>query len=376
MDLSRIAIVDNHAHPLTRRQPQTPEELRAAFSEAHSVAVPREHLPSAVHYRWSLRQLGSFLRVEPSEEAILRARAEEDFSAYSRRLMEDANLAFLLVDTGYPPPDESYSVLEMEEMLGVAVRPMLRLEVLEQRLIVEHASFGDVLHEFDRVVSGARDAGYVSLKSIAAYRTGLAVEDVDEAAAEAAFVPVRREAEAEGSVRLASKPLVDHFIWRATRHAARQGMPIQFHTGYGDPDLDLRLANPLHLRPLFEDSGLEGAPIVLLHESYPFTAEAAYLASAYANAYMDIAFTLPPLDRLELRRVLGVALGAAPASKLMVSSDGVGIPEHYWLGATRARQVLGDLLDEMVAASELDPDEAAEVGSMVLRDNARRVYRL
>jgi predicted TIM-barrel fold metal-dependent hydrolase len=114
----------------------------------------------------------------------------------------------------------------------------------------------------------------------------------------------------------------------------------------------------------------------MLHESYPYTAEAAYLAVSYPNAYLDIAYTLPPLDRLELHRVTGVALGAAPASKIMVSSDGVGIPEQYWLGAIRARDVVGRVLGAMVEADELSPEVAATMGRMILHDNAVRLYRL
>ena len=58
---------------------------------------------------------------------------------------------------------------------------------------------------------------------------------------------------------------------------------MQFHTGFGDPDLDLRLANPLHLRPLFESEALRGLRIVCLH-CYPYVREAGYLASVLATA--------------------------------------------------------------------------------------------
>ena len=56
-------------------------------------------------------------------------------------------------------------------------------------------------------------------------------------------------------------------------------MPVQFHTGFGDPDLDLRLGNPLYMRSLLEDRRFRNAPIVLLHASYPYAQEAGYLSS-------------------------------------------------------------------------------------------------
>lgn len=369
-------VVDNHAHPLERVQPQDPDAFRRAFSEAHDPSVARRHVPWAVYYRWALRDLGDVLGIEPTEDAVLLRRGEEPFAEYARFLVQDARIAWLLLDEGFPPPQRAYSSREMKEMLGVRIGRILRLEVLVADLIAQHASFADVVDAFDLRVAGARGDGYIALKSIAAYRTGLAIEPVSSGEAEEAFGPARREAEERGSLRLASKLLIDFFVLRALHHAAADEMPVQFHTGYGDPDLDLRLANPLHLRPIFEDPTLASAPIVLLHESYPYTAEAAYLAVSYPNAYLDIAYTLPPLDRLELIRVTGIALGAAPASKVLVSSDGVGIPEQYWLGAIRARDVVGRVLGAMIEADELTAEVAEEMGRMILHDNAVRLYRL
>lgn len=375
VDLSGIPIVDNHAHPLTYRQPEDAEAFRRTFSEAHSPAVAREHMGWTVYYRWALRQLGRVLGVDPTEEAILQRRSEARLLEYAHRLTNNARIAWLLLDEGYPPPQDAYPSAELQDALGVRIGPILRLETLLQELIARHESFEDVAGAFDRRVSRARADGYISLKTIAAYRTGLAIEEVGEDEAARAFGPVRQEAES-GALRLRSKPLIDFFLRRALRHAADQHLPIQFHTGYGDPDLDLRLANPLHLRPIFEDPSLADVAIILLHESYPYTAEAAYLAVSYPNAYLDLAFTLPPLDRFELLRVTRIALGAAPGGKIMVSSDGVGIPEHYWLGAVRAREIVAQVLTEMVGADELDRETARTIGRMILHDNAVRVYSL
>jgi predicted TIM-barrel fold metal-dependent hydrolase len=369
-------VVDNHAHPLTLTQPQDPTSFRRAFSEAPHPSLARDHVPWTVYYHWGLRDLANLLHIEPSEEALLTRRGAEPFAEYARFLVQDAGIAWLLLDEGFPPPDEVYTSRRMEEILGVRVGRILRLEVLAADLIVRHAHFADVVDAFDLRVARARGDGYIALKSIAAYRTGLAIEPVSAREAEEAFVPVRRQAEDRGSLRLASKTLIDFFVLRALGHAAAAELPVQFHTGYGDPDLDLRLANPLHLRPIFEDPTLAGAPIVLLHESYPYTAEAAYLAVSYPNAYLDIAYTLPPLDRLELIRVTGIALGAAPASKILVSSDGVGIPEQYWLGAIRARDVVGRVLGAMIDAGEIGADVGEEMGRMILHDNAVRLYGL
>jgi uncharacterized protein len=374
IDLSHIALVDNHAHAMARRQPEDATSFRANFTEAHDPSLARDHVGSSVQYRWALRQLTSLLGVAPDEEAFLGHRRAADFPAYARRLATDAHLSWLLLDEGFPPPDLAYTSAEMEDILAVRVGRILRIETVIEGLILQHTTLSDIVSAFDQALAEAGNAGYVALKSIAAYRSGLMIERVSEPEADAAFQAVRRTA--GESLRLASKPLIDYFVFRALGFAAQRAMPMQFHTGYGDPDLDLRLANPLHLRPLFEVEEFASAPIVLLHESFPFTAEAAYLATAYPNAYLDVAFSLPPLSRGVLCQALRTALGVAPASKVLCSSDGTLIPEHYWLGAVRARLCLSDVLTEMIDAGEVDEAEALAFAQMILQGNATRIYHL
>jgi hypothetical protein len=50
---------------------------------------------------------------------------------------------------------------------------------------------------------------------------------------------------------------------------------------FGDKDLQLELANPLHLRAVLEHSTFSQCRVVLLHGSYPFMREASYLAGVY-----------------------------------------------------------------------------------------------
>jgi len=376
LDLSGVPFVDNHAHPLTRIQPSSGEEFRAHFSEARSPSVSRGHVVSSVPYRWTLRQLGDALDQEPSEEHIIRVRESRPFAEYCRNLAQRGNISCLLLDEGYPPPGQAYASHEIQAMLGLSVRRIVRIETLLQELIPGARQLSDVVSAFDRILSDVRAAGYVAIKSIAAYRTGLQIEPVSERHLDQAFEALRTDEVRGTAFRLQSKPIIDYFVIRALQHAATQQVPVQFHTGYGDPDLDLRLANPLHLRPVFEDRELSKAPIVMLHASYPFTAEAAYLAAVYPNAYLDIAFCLPPLDWFQLLTATRIALGAAPAGKLMSSSDGVGIPEQYWLGAVRARAVVSRVLDDMVGAGELGDDDAQEMGEMLLHRSATHLYGL
>jgi predicted TIM-barrel fold metal-dependent hydrolase len=78
-------------------------------------------------------------------------------------------------------------------------------------------------------------------------------------------------------------------------------------------------------------------------------------------------------ERLSFPRAV---LGEAPMSKLLYSSDGIGVPELHWMSALDGRRMLGQALGELVAFGELGLSEAESAGEDVLRGNATRLYRL
>ena len=180
----------------------------------------------------------------------------------------------------------------MGELAGCASRPGLRIERVEPRL----ASVA--------VARRARD-GFVALKTIAAYRGGLRPRS--RAAVLARSRPTRRPA----------TPL-----------------PVQVHTGFGDPDLFSR--GPTRL-PEAADRAVRDTPFVLLH-CYPFIREAGWLAHVYANVYFDLSLTIPYVSRPA--EALREALELAPVSKLLYASDAARTPELYFLGAAWWREAL------------------------------------
>jgi predicted TIM-barrel fold metal-dependent hydrolase len=337
--------------------------------------MPRHHVASTAFYLRLIRTLAAFFDCEPDEETVFAARAERDGSELTRELLRDANVEALLIDTGYPPPEEVLPRDELAKLGGCRTEPMLRLETLMERLLAEHHSLEEVKEALATELDDVRGQGYVALKSIVAYRTGLNVREWTEEEAEASFREFRRVAQ-EGSVRLAHKPLLDTLLHAAFAEAARQEVLTQFHVGYGDADTDLLLGNPLHLREVLERPEYRGMPVVLLHGCYPYTREGGYLAAIYENVYLDLSYGIPFLGYGEMLSFTRKALGLAPISKLLYSSDGIGVPELHWMGATDGRRVLGQALGELVARRELDLSEAEAAGEDVLRGNAQRLYRL
>src|SRR2546423_594839 len=95
-----------------------------------------------------------------------------------------------------------------------------------------------------------------------------------------------------------------------------------------------------------------------------------------AVASFDLSYTIPFVDKLEMLAFTRQALGVAPASKLMFSTDGIHIPEMHWAGALRGRSVIGQVLDEMIEADEIDEEEAYHLAQQILHDTAYAVYKL
>jgi predicted TIM-barrel fold metal-dependent hydrolase len=375
VDLGTVPILDQHCHALLRDGTVADAAAYAAFfTESGDPVMHARHVPETVFFRWAIRELAGVLGCAPTAEAVLTARTGLSPEALARRLLAEANVAALLVDHGYRA-DETWTPTELAARVPCRVLPILRLETLAQALIVRHETFDAVVDAYSAVVERARTDGFVGLKSIIAYRTGLAVQPASRDDAVTAFGPVKERARRDGRVRLAAKSLNDYLLLRALEIAERHALPVQIHTGFGDADLDLREANPLHLRPLLESGRYENVPFVLLHASYPYVRELGYLSAIYANVHADVGLAIPHLAA-EIPAMLRQLLSLAPSSKVVYSSDASQIPELFWLAARWGRRGLGTILDELITLGALDEGEAMAVGRRVLGGNAAGIYGL
>ena len=152
------------------------------------------------------------------------------------------------------------------------------------------------------------------------------------------------------------------------------GLPLQFHVGFGDPDLNLRDVNPLHLTDFLRSPEAAQVPIMLLH-CYPYEREAGYLAHAFDNVYFDIGLALNFLGARSASLVAR-SLELAPFTKIMYSSDAYGPAELHHLGARLWRNAITDVFAGWVAAGHWTESDARRVVQLIGRDNAGRIYSL
>jgi uncharacterized protein len=373
LDLSTIPIVDNHCHSLLREQPRDDVSFRNHMTESYFPEIARDDVPHSLGYHWAIRELAAFIGCDPTADAVHEARASWGVERLAREIVKRGNFKTWLIDTGYGS-GSTYALDELRAMVpGLGVREIVRLEPLIERLILGADDFDSFHEAYEAALADLRASGYVGMKSVIAYRSGLHIEAVPRPSAAGAFAAVHSAARRDGVVRIESKPLLDYLIVMAVEQAARQNVPIQFHTGLGDPDLDLTLVDPAALRLLFA-ARFRGAPIVLLHTGYPYVRSASYCAAMYPNVYADLG-EINLFAPGDYRGVVRELLGLAPANKILFSTDASLIPELYWLGALLGRRALGQVLDEHIADGFIDEGVAGTFAELILWRNAERIYR-
>ena len=173
-----------------------------------------------------------------------------------------------------------------------------------------------------------------------------------------------------GPPRLADGTLQRFLVWCGVDLR----LPVQFHVGYGDSDVDLHRCNPLLLTPLLRAIQPTGVPVMLLH-NYPFHREAGYLAQVFPHVYVDAGLATHNLGA-RAPALLAEALELAPYGKFLYSSDAFGLPELYYLGAALFRSALSAHLRAGLAEDLYTERTAWRLTRMLCADNAKRAYQL
>ena len=365
-----VPLLDQHGHSLLRRQPGTMQEFRACFTESDSPEIIDRHVPWSLFYRRALRDLAAFFDCAPTEEGVLDARTRPPFGRMVAELFTDAGIAGVLADLGLRV-HEYHDLAGLRALLPCPVYPVLRIETLAEGLVADAADWAALEARFVAEVEAAASGDLWALKTIVAYRSGLAVDRWDVEEVDRAFRETRERFRA-GRRRLQSKPVLDTLLRRALEIAARRRLPVQIHAGFGDRDLDLGLVNPVGLRPIIEDPALRSAPLVLLH-CHPYVREAAWLAAVYPHVHLDLSLTVPFLAHRAADEIAD-ALAMAPATKVLLATDAFSIPELYWLGARHARQALHAACDLLESRGYLPTADRVPLARRLLHDNAAELY--
>jgi len=300
-------------------------------------------------------------------------RAELGATEVSKRFLQAAGLSALCVDTGYTP-EPITSPAELGQAAGATAYEIVRLERVAEELAdagVGAAAFAGAFRSA-LATRTAESGRVVGVKSIAAYRTGLelAAERPSDAEVTAAAGRWLAGAGESSPPRLAEETLHRFFVWCGVD----LGLPVQFHVGYGDSDVDLHRCNPLLLTPLLRAIQPTGVPVMLLH-NYPYHREAGYLAQVFPHVYVDAGLATHNLGA-RAPALLAEALELAPFGKFLYSSDAFGLPELYYLGAALFRTALSAFFTAGLNEDLYTERTVLRLTKMICADNAKRAYAL
>ncbi|MEU4300403.1 amidohydrolase family protein [Kitasatospora aureofaciens] len=364
-------LVDHHCHSVVAAE-LTDDALAGLLTESDRPPAPGcspfdSALGLAVR-RWCPPVLGLPAHA-PAAEYLARRR-ELGAAEATRRLLAAARLDTCLVDTGLTAAAgrELLPLTELAGATGAVVREVVRLES-----VAETVASG--AEDWPRAVGEALAAaatGAVAVKSVLAYRYGLAVPA--ERPARPAVVAAAGARLRDGRARLADPVLLHHLLWTAVDVCAELGLPLQLHTGFGDPDLTLHRADPSLLADFVRAAEPSGVPLVLLH-GYPYHRQAAWLAQAFPTVYTDLGLTASYTGP-RVAAVLGEMLELVPFGKLLFSTDAYGLPELFSVGAAQFRYGLGMLLSDWQAGGACSAPDARRLARLIAADNARRLYAL
>ncbi|MGW4484603.1 amidohydrolase family protein [Amycolatopsis sp. NPDC004368] len=305
---------------------------------------------------------------EPGD--YLARRAELGAEEVNRRFLRKTGTTDYLLDGGFQP-DALTGTTEFATLAAARAHDVVRLEQVAEDVVRAGTSASRFATDF-RTELQKRTVNAVGVKSIAAYRVGLELEGERPDAVEVVDAAGRWLARVGAGLplRLADEVLHRHLIWCGID----LGLPVQFHVGYGDSDVDLHRCDPLLLTGFLRATRDTGVPILLLH-NYPFHRNAAYLAQVFEHVFVDTGLITHNAG-LRAPAILAETLELVPFGKLLFSTDAFGLAELYHLGTSLFRQGLSDFLESALTADALSEVDAQRITRLVANENANRIYRL
>jgi uncharacterized protein len=374
--LADLPLVDHHCHGVAR-DPLDRAAFEAALCEADG--------PGRWHGSLFDSQVGFAVRricaplldlpIHAPADDYLARRSELGADEVNRRLVTSTGITDFLVDTGFLGDAGSLgntvtSPAELGHLAGATAHQIVRLETVAEQVVKTTTATG--FAEAYRSALGAASSEAVGLKSIAAYRVGL---DLDPGRPEPREVADaaghwQQDLERGAPLRMADKVLTRFVFWTGVE----VGLPVQFHVGYGDADIDLHRCDPLLLTPLLRATAGIGVPIMLLH-NYPFHRHAGYLAQVFDHVFVDVGLTVQGVGT-RAREVLAELLELVPFGAVLFSTDAFGLAELYAVSTALFRDALEHFLDAGVADDAWSAQDARRIAQMICADNARRAYAL
>jgi len=218
-------------------------------------------------------------------------------------------------------------------------------------------------HFLKQISEGAK-----ALKIPVAYTRPLYFEDVDYVEAKVLFSETAR------SQAPFPKKLQDYMMHYILKTAEESSFVIQIHTGLQEGmGNNLENSNPMLLRELF--AKYPDLTFDLFHTGYPYERELAVLVKYHANVYVDFCWS-HLISPFAARNAFYEMLDILPYTKIF----GFGGDYIFYDGVvghlTLCKQNICTVLAQKISNGEFDIELAETILQAVLRDNAKKVFKL
>lgn len=412
--IQTFPLIDNHAHNMLLEEHaygnnDYPFECITSEAQGHALM---EHVHSSLAHQRGVRQLAQLFKCPETLQDVKAARYEwvrRDYPGFIKRCLEGTHA--ILMDDGLAPG--IVHPIKWHKPFVPVVSRIVRIEAVASELLEQLAHAVGLMRpgldaDWDRdqteaflnrfntnfrnqIRAFANDPDVRGFKSVICYRTGLDIglesrkafrprHSLTESALLTAFHDFLQNAVRTHNYRIEQKDVNDYLVVAVCDvleklvESDSEAPPFQFHTGLGDPDINLIKANPAYMQALIE--AFPDVDFVLLHSSYPYTREAGYMATNFANAWLDIGEVFPMLSRDGEESVIRQALELTPSSKILWSTDGHFFPETYWLANKQFRTSLEKILLGYVAAGDITIGQAITMATDIMFWNANALYKL
>jgi hypothetical protein len=235
--------------------------------------------------------------------------------------------------------------------------------VFEDYLNLKVETFENYMGLVDKVLDEAKRRGYVALKSALAYDRPILFEEVEENEAKKVF-----EKKGLGLTSRDIRLFQDFILHYILTKASELGFPVQFHTGLAI----IEGSSPMNLVNIIRK--YSNVNFILFHGGYPWIRETAAVAMSFRNVYIDFCWLpiiSPSACRLLLREVVELGL----SSRAMWGGD-CWVAEATYGALKLFKNLLSEVLSRMVGRSYLKFNEALEIASRILSENAVQTFNI
>lgn len=381
-DFTNEGYFDDHTHLLfTDKLSVTPAEfainyyhgVRDGVDASGKAAVSDtalSHLPNQGVIMMLIHAMSEKFGCEPTLEAVTAMRnslttTPEALKEYTRILYEDGNVVGTMLDAEHPMSEPITECFPK----SCKVFRLFRYEDVFFAQVKTASSYQDLL---DAVLSAVRQAkadGFAGLKGHIGEKCGFpSVGATDEEAAQA--FPKARAGD-KAAVTTVYYGMFAHLL----ELCGELDIPLHLHTG--TTGFKTRVAvdelDPIVMSGYLKNPRFAKAKVVLLHGSFPYTRNAAWMAYNFPNVYLDLSQTQLWQGVLN-NQILEDALSVVPHDKIMLGTGQHWYCEMAWLASKIAKRSLENVMGRLVDMNLFSADQAAASARMILSENAMRLY--